>query len=82
MQVSHIPLRQKLAEGRISDETAEQLKRAISTFKRQFLASADAKRRMEQKTEGGREELDEQAMENAAVTTEVEHSAGSVPGNE
>jgi F-type H+-transporting ATPase subunit alpha len=81
MQVSHIPLRQKLAEGRISDETAEQLKRAITTFKRQFLASADAKRRMEEKTEAGREELDEQAMENAAVTTEVEHSAGSVPGD-
>ncbi len=66
-------LRQKLRQGRISDETAEELKGACRTFKKQFLASTRAAQ--SKKTQ---EELAEDAIESAGAVTTVEDSAASV----
>jgi F-type H+-transporting ATPase subunit alpha len=74
LQASRGPLRAKLAEGRISDETSEELKGAIATYKRLFLSSVAAKQRALDKSLAG-----EQAQANEKLEVELEHSAGSVP---
>ncbi len=73
MKSSRVALRQKICEGRISDETAEELKGACRTFKKQFVAGRKAARRG-----ADREQLEEDAIESAGVATTLEGSAASV----
>ena len=73
LKTSRVALREKLRQGRISDETAEELKGACRTFKKQFLASTRAAQ--SKKTQ---EELAEDAIESAGAVTTVEDSAASV----
>ncbi|MEY8437748.1 F0F1 ATP synthase subunit alpha [Atopobiaceae bacterium 24-176] len=73
MKSSRVALRQKICEGRISDETAEELKGACRTFKKQFVAGRKAARRG-----ADCEQLEEDAIESAGVATTLEDSAASV----
>ncbi|MDJ1122619.1 F0F1 ATP synthase subunit alpha [Olsenella sp. YH-ols2217] len=75
LQASRGALRAKLTEGRISDETAEELKGAIGAFKKQFVASLKSARK-----HADNEELAEDAIESAAVEESVIDSAGT-PGD-
>ncbi len=73
MKSSRVALREKIREGRISDETAEELKGACRTFKKQFVAGRKAAMRG-----ADREQLEEDAVESAGVATTLEDSAGSL----
>ena len=67
-------LRQKICEGRLSDETAAELDTAIDDFKKQFMAAVAAKRRAATLAERQGADVSEEELQE-----ELDLSAPSVP---